>query len=237
LLLSSAVAAIVALALASGAEWDEKPFPDWSDGAVLRLLTDSPWANPRTIKFEWRKRKDQAPVPIQEIPGADPRRRTPVGSPVGGIGGKSKETLPDRADVIFRWASALPVRHAKALYRLREEKLPAGQLNGLIGGPGEDYVLEVFGLPAVVAHQGTGSVENVFRQGTYLRTKSRRLLRPVKVEAVIQALDLVVRIHFSRVKPIAFEDREVEVYGDAQVFEFKEKFKLDEMKYQGRLEL
>lgn len=223
--------------MASAADWDSKPFPNWSDSAVLRLLTDSPWANPRTVKFEWRKREDQPPITYKDVPGADPTRRTPVGSPVGGIGGKPKETLPDRADVIFRWSSALPVRHAKALYRLRDEKLPPARLNDLIGTPDADYVLEIFGLPVVLAHQGTGSVENVLKQGTYLKTRSGRLLRPVRVEALLKTLDLTVRIHFSRANPIELTDREIEVYGDAQVFEFKEKFKLSAMSYQGRLEL
>ncbi len=204
---------------------------------MLELLTDSPWANARTVKLEWRKREDQPPITYKDVPGADPARRTPVGSPVGGIGGKPRETLPDRADLIFRWASALPVRHARALYRMRDEKLPPGRLNELIGVPEDTYVLEVFGLPVVMAHQGAGSIESVFRQGTTLRTKSGRLLRPVRVEAVLGAAELTVRIHFSRVKPIEAKDREIEVTGDVQIMEFKEKFKLGSMQYQGRLEL
>ncbi len=205
---------------------------------MLRLLTDSPWSNPRTVKFEWRKREDQPPITYKDVPGADPQAgRYPVGSPVGGIGGKVKEHLPDRADVIFRWASALPVRHASALYKLRDQKLPPGRLNGLIGTPDDTYVLEVFGLPIVMAHQGTGSVESVFQRATILRTKSGRVLRPARVEAVVSGQELTVRIHFSRANPIEAKDREIEISGEVQVLEFKERFKLGAMIYQGRLEL
>ncbi|MBL8176485.1 MAG: hypothetical protein JNK48_17550 [Bryobacterales bacterium] len=227
----------VLLFAAGAADWRSKAFPDWDEDTVLRVLTDSPWANARTVKLEWRKREDQPPITYKDVPGADPARRTPVGSPVGGIGGKVKETLPDRADLIFRWASALPVRHARALYQLRDEKLPVGRLNAMIGVPQENYVLEVFGLPIVMAHQGTGSIEAVFRQGTTLRTKSGRLLRPVKVEAVLGAAELTVRIHFARTNPLTEKDREIEIAGDVQVMEFREKFKLGTMIYQGRLEL
>lgn len=223
--------------MASAADWSSKPFPNWKEDTVLRLLTDSPWANARTVKLEWRKPEDMPPVTYKDVPGADHSRQIPVGSPVGGIGGKVRETLPDRADVIFRWASALPVRHAKALYQLRDEKLPPGRLNALIGAPDTDYVLEVFGLPVVMAHRGTGSIESIFRQGTTLRTKSGRILRPVKTEAVVSANEMTVRIHFSRANPLTLKDGEIEISGDAQVMGFKERFKLSAMQYQGHLEL
>ena len=99
--------------LVPGTDWKDSPFPNWSEDSVLRLLTDSPWAKPKSIHFTWTKREDQ-PISYKDIPGADPNPTIKGGSPVGGIGAP-KSKLPDKADIIIRWVSALPERHAKAL--------------------------------------------------------------------------------------------------------------------------
>jgi hypothetical protein len=222
-----------------GFDWKDQSFPNWDDDAVMRLLTDSPWAKPRTVRIEWRKR-DPGAITYKDVPGADRGNPIPtnVGSPVGGIGGAApKSHLPERADLIVRWASALPVRHAKALYRQRSEKLTPEKMNELIGVPDRDYLVEIFGVPAVVAHQGAGSVESVIRQSAWLETKSGRKLRPNKVEATIHGLELIILVHFSRANPIQPIDKDLEFYADLQLFELKEKFKLSTMLYQNHLEL
>jgi hypothetical protein len=214
-------------------------FPNWDDHAVLRMLTDSPWAKPRTVRIEWRKKEDQ-PFSYKDVPGADRGNQIPTagGSPVGGIGaGVPRTHLPERADLIVRWASALPMRHAKALYRQRSEKLSPDRMNELVGEADQDYVLEIFGVPALVAHQGTGSVESVIRQSAWLETKTGRRLRPNRVEATLHGLDLIVLVHFPRSNPIQATDKELEFYADLQVFDVREKFKLSTMVYQSHLEL
>jgi hypothetical protein len=216
-------------------DWKGKAFPNWSEDAVLELLTDSPWAKPRTVHFTWTKRGEQ-PFTYKDVPGADHGPQTPIGSPVGGIGAP-KPKMPDRADIIVRWASALPVRHAKALYRQRERNLDDSKLNALIGAPAPDYVLEIFGIPALVAHQGTDTVAAVVKDSVHLRTRAGKDLRPSRVEVTLDGMNLDIRVHFSRKDPIQLADKEIEVAGDIQVFEFKEKFKVSAMVYQGHLEI
>lgn len=233
--LIACVAGAALLGLCLGADWKRTPFPDWSDETVLKLLTDSPWAKPRTVPFTWHK-PEEKPFSYKDVPGADPSRAAPVGSPVGGIGGKLKTHLPDKGDILVRWASALPVGHAKALYQQRDEKLPASKLNSLIPTPGDTYILEIFGLPVEMAHLGAGSIELLARQNITLRTKSGRLLRPVRAETKVGG-NVTILVHFARSSPIQASDQEVEVSGDLQIFRFKERFRLSEMRYQDRLEI
>jgi hypothetical protein len=218
-----------------GADWKDSPFPNWSEDAVLRLLTDSPWAKPKSIHFTWTKR-DEQPISYKDIPGADPNPTIKGGSPVGGIGAP-KSKLPDKADIIIRWVSALPERHAKALYRQRDEKKDPRNVSDLIGPPEADYVLEIFGVPAVVAHQGAGSVELAARQSTWLRTKTGRTIRSNRVQVLLQGLTISILIYFPRTEPIRLEDKEIECYGNLQLFDFRERFKLSSMVYLGHLEL
>jgi len=226
---------LAGVAALDAADWNQPPFPEWSEQTVLKIVTDSPWAKPKTVKLSWTKGEERD-FSYKDVPGVDSKGQLPGGSPVGGIG-VPKHPLPDHADVIIRWASSLPVRQAKALYKLRDERLEPGRLSALIEQPSPDYVLEIYGLPAEVAHKGTGSVEMALKQSTYLRTKSGRTIRPSSVEATLHGTSVNVLIHFPRTEAIGPDDKEIECSGDVQLFGFKAKFPLGPMVYLNHLEM
>ncbi len=227
--------ALTLLIPAFAAEWDQTAFPDWSDRAVLRLLTGSAWSKPRTVQFTWRKR-EEGPFSYKNIPGADHGGQPNIGSPVGGIGAR-KSHLPDKANILLRWSNALPVRQAKALYQLREDKLPPTKLNELVGVPEPTYVLELFGLPAEIAYQGTGTVESLLMQSAKLRTKTGRSIKPSRVSVTTSGLQLRIFIHFTKQFALTLADKELEFTADLQLFQLKETFQLSDMVYQGALDL
>jgi len=230
---------LAATALAGDA-WKKAPFPDWSNDAVVDLVTDSPWAKPETVKLTWHK-QEQRPFNPMEVPGVNqsPTARPGMiqgGSPVGGIGAP-KSAFPGSADLLIRWASALPVRQAKALYRQRDEKLPASKAIDLIAPRGGGYVLEIYGVPAEVAHQGPETVADLARQAVYMKTGSGRRIMPVKAEAKVNALSLTILVTFPDSEAVRLSDGEVEVGGDMQIFKFQKRFPLKPMVYVGNLEM
>lgn len=221
--------------LVFGADWKDKPFPDWSDDAIVRLVTDSSWARAKSVNLMWVKPGDR-PFSYKDVPGTTPNGTVKGGSPVGGIG-VPRTSLPPKADIIVRWASALPIRHATALYKLRQQKLDPSKLNELIGTPPQDYVLEIYGVPAEVAHLGGGTVELETQRTSFLRTRSGRTIKPNKVEVLMQGLTISIQIHFPNSPPLELKDEEVECVSDLQIFAIKEKFKLSQMMYLNHLEL
>ena len=230
----------VSLLILCGADWKTRPFPDWDKDTVLRLVTDSPWAKARNVRLVWTGKNEQ-PLTYKDVPGADQTAQTPAGpvtgpGPLGGIG-VPRSRLPDRADIIIRWASALPVRHAKALFRQRDKGGDPARASEAIEAPSADYVLEFFGLPVEAAHKGAGSLEIVAREGVKLQTKSGRILRPTKVEVQLQATTAALLVHFPRTEPIEVEDGDIECIADFQIFQVREKFKPSSMLYLGHLEL
>jgi hypothetical protein len=230
-----AVLIFASIAGASAADWKSAQFPEWSDDVVLKMLTDSPWSRPGTVRLTWRERTPR-PITYKDIPGADHQRGQNNGlGPLGGIGAPTS-SLKDKADIIVRWASALPVRHATALYKHRESK-SQGTINSLIPDADPDYVVELFGLPAELAHQGTGVLEALLKEKAFLRFRSGKAYRPVKVDATIHGLVLSIKLRFARSTPITRADGEVEVLVDGQVFSINEKFRIGSMMYQGHLEL
>ncbi len=219
------------------AEWASKPFPDWTPDLVLRLLTNSPWSKGSSVNIEWHKR-EVLPFTYKGIPGADHARVKDDGlGPLGGIGAP-KPKLPMKADLLIRFPNALPMRHAKAAYRQRDEKLPPDSLNGLIDTPVPGfYVVEIFGVPSEVAHQGAGTVESLVRQSAVLRTKFGRKYQPARVEVTIQPETLKILVYFPNEEPLKVKDEEIEFSADLQLFKCRERFKLSSMTYLGRLEL
>jgi len=218
------------------ADWKDKPFPDWSEDTVIRVVTDSPWAKAKSVRFRWTK--EERPITYKDIPGNDrnANQAAVANYPLGAIG-VPRSVLPDHDDIILRWASALPVRQAKALYKLRDEKLDDSKLNALIAAPEDDYVLEIYGLPAEVAHKGPGMVEIAAKDSVYLRTRNGKTVRPNRVEVKVNALSLTILVHFPRTAALAVGDQEVECFGNLQIFEFREKFRLGAMMYLNHLEM
>ncbi|MBA3972975.1 MAG: hypothetical protein C0504_02005 [Candidatus Solibacter sp.] len=239
-LLLTAAALVCGLPARAAGDWKRASFPDWSDDLVIKLVTDSPWSRPLNVRLAWRK---DAPRPFtpNDVPGVN---RSPTaqpgmiqgGSPLGGIGAK-KPKMPGDAGIIVRWASALPIRQAKALYRQREEKLPLPKATELIAPRGGGYVLELHGVPAEVAHQGPETVADIARQSVIMRTKTGRILRPIRAEARVNALSLTILVTFSDTEPVTLSDREVEVTGDLQIFKFRASFPVAPMVYLGNLEM
>lgn len=234
--MSGGLACLAALTGVAWAEDLERPgFPEWKDGTILRVLTDSAWAKPATVRLRWIK-NEEPPVSYKDVPGVDRSPNKGFGSPVGGIG-VPRNKLPVDADLLVRWSSALPVRQATALYKQRESKLSAARLNELVGVPGDDYVVEVRNVPAEVAHSGAESVEAIARQGTMLRTAGGRVIRPTGAKVNIQGSSLTVSVHFPRNEALGAADGDVEFQGDFQIFEVRVRFRLAAMKYLGRLQL
>lgn len=214
---------------------EKPPFPEWRDSTVLKLLTESPWARPVKVRLQWTNPKDQ-PISYKDVPGANQSPTRNSGSPIGGIG-VPKIKLPLEAELVVRWASALPVRQAAALYKQRDSKLAPSRINELVGAPNDDYVLEIRGVPSEIAHSGAESVEMIARQSCRLRTASGRTLKPVSAHVNIQGAALTVYVHFPRSEPLQPADRDVEFLGDFQIFEVRQRFRLSAMSYLGRLEL
>lgn len=217
------------MALLVFAPWAAGQLPDWSEREVVRVVTDSPWARRVTVPMRWKKQERRALLP-REIPGADPvHERTGSGlGPLGGIGAPPKDHLPNKAELIIRWASALPVRQAKTLFTKKVE---------MLNEFGKDYTLEIFGVPSELAHLGAENVESVAMGGVVLRTKGGRVIKPRGAKVIIAGEQLTIFVHFPRGEALELEDDFVQVDGDFQIFGFAQRFALKKMVLAGKLEI
>ena len=69
---------LLAAVASAAAVWDTKPFTEWSDKDMEKLLTDSPWAGKASLTHE-REGANLGPVPdwhvIVSVRSAEPIRR------------------------------------------------------------------------------------------------------------------------------------------------------------------
>jgi hypothetical protein len=121
-----------ALLFAGGDPWKSKPYQQWDDKDVKRILEDSPWAKIVKVDVTWKAGKDSstgdvggpAPATNQQVPAggggkmgggaspAAPGTNTPVAG-AGDSGGSSGQ-----ASFLVRWVSSKTVE--KAVYRKAE---------------------------------------------------------------------------------------------------------------------
>src|SRR5262245_32179449 len=69
--------AVMAVALSAAAVWDTKPYTEWSDKDMEKLLTESPWAGKATLTHE-REGANLGPIDLKlmvTVRSAEPIRR------------------------------------------------------------------------------------------------------------------------------------------------------------------
>jgi hypothetical protein len=133
ILVSSAVLISAALLFAGGDPWKSKPYRQWDDKDVKRILEDSPWAKIVQVDVTWKAGKDSstgdvggpAPATNQPVPaggggkamggGASPAAPG-TNTPVAGAGDSASSS--GEASFLVRWVSSKTVE--KAVYRKAE---------------------------------------------------------------------------------------------------------------------
>jgi len=159
--------------------------------------------------------------------------------------------------VLIRWQSAAPVQQALA----KQQGSPAATDNAQVQtapaeAPDSDYIIAVAGLPEWSGRRrqdgGSGGSDNGgnsgqsdedrraafldrLRQSTTLTAKGKSPLGPEKVE---RAADGTILFYFPKSEqPLSLDDNEVEFATRLGPMDLKHKFKLKDMKYQGKLAL
>jgi len=241
LLLPVAIAAFAA----DDPAWKTKQIPEWSADDAQQVLSDSPWAKAVTPSLS-RTANDG-----ERSPGGGRRRggigigfpggggigRYPGGGyPGGGYPGGGSRRTDDGAGrtdgsqppaLKVRWESALPVREAELKARdTTAPTLEEGQ-----------YAIAVYGVPSRMANADSKSLSDQLKKQAALKRDGKKDLKPSNVEILQREDGPVIVYLFPRSKEITQQDRRVEFEAHIGRLEFSQAFFLDDMVYQGKLEL
>ena len=238
--------------------WEKKPYTEWSDKEVNRVVTNSPWAHEVSA----------AMGPAGGGGGGGGRMgggrasRGGGGSGAGGfdaageasgmggagggggggfggrgVGGEGGGGSAPAVVATLRWQSALPVKQALVKRRFGAEASTSPQARQIIENEEPHYVLVLDNLPAGLARMDMARLKERLKATVALNRKGQEPLRPAIVETGTKEKSVVIFFLFPKASPIRVEDKEVEFEARVGPLEFKRKFKLQEMIFDGKLAL
>jgi hypothetical protein len=223
--------------------WKSKPFTEWSDKEVNKILTNSPWAREVTL---------DSGVPAAGLAdGADPgavaaNRRDPTAGPGGtvpsggGLPSVGSRGAPETTGelnrdahhvVTVRWQSALPLKQALARRKYGAEA-GISPVAKKIFDDNSVYLIAVSGLPAT----NTPPPKSAILAQTSLSSKGKDL-RPSDVVLPPPGTAGDTLFVFQKTTPFTPEDKDVEFSTKLGPLDIKCKFRLKDMLYNSDLAL
>jgi hypothetical protein len=232
--------------------WETKPFPEWNDKELQRMMTNSPWSKqisaPMDSPEAARRRAQARNEPLTSgLPdpsnGPDPTAPGGTRGGRGAIGGGNMDN-PTAAPSIpllsisIRWISALPIKQAQMRAKYGKEAATSPEAQKFLEQQPKLYILAIAGIPGLLVSAGGGDrTREEMSKSTTLTVKGKDPLRPAAVQFVPNGGNVDVIVGFERTPEITLDDQEVELSSQIGSVTVKYKFKLKDMAVKGKLEL
>lgn len=142
LLAASVLTFAAAAMLAATPFWVEKPYSDWNEKEVTKILSDSPWVRPADINFDFSAMRGNARASGPGGAGS----RAGGGSGTPGSDGRMGAGM-SQINATVMWRSALPVRQAMYQAAVLKKSPSAEALERAIAEVPAYHILAVNGLP------------------------------------------------------------------------------------------
>jgi hypothetical protein len=238
------------LLMAADQTWKDKPIAEWNDADAKQVLADSPWvktATPTLSKSADGGQRDSGggrgrsgginlggiQIGLPGMGGGGQRGgrgRSDGGGYPGGGGPRDSRGGADPGEppaLTLRWASALTVRSAELI--VHDENAPM-----LDEG---SYAITVYGVPSRMVNAGSQTLVNELKKQAAIKREGKKDLRPSSVKVLQKEAGPVIVFLFPRSTEITRGDKRIEF--DAQIgrLEIAQSFYVDDMMYQGKLDL
>ncbi len=156
---------LVAVAAWASDPWKGKPYQDWNQKDIQKVLNDSPWVNMERVTATWRGTQMSmmgsatgapnvpqrqggmgSPGAMGGVPGSGGQPSMNGGAPGNeGVGGGGMQTEEQRAVFEARWISAKPMREALARMAMLDGKMAQPNAQRFVSQSPADYEIVVFG--------------------------------------------------------------------------------------------
>jgi len=137
--------------------WDSKPYTDWNDKEIDKVLNDSPWGDRMGV-------------------------RTGERGVVASVEGDAKGTVMGETEVqvSLQWRTALPIRQALARLQFKGDTINSPEAKAVIDRQSDVYVLAVVGLPSSV--RAAASNKEQLTSDTVIKIKNKPDLKPSDIQ-------------------------------------------------------
>jgi hypothetical protein len=107
----------------------------------------------------------------------------------------------------------------------------------LVAPTEQDYVIDIFGLPAILLHRETARLERDLEKTAKLLVNGRSAVSAKSVRVPGHGMHLSATLRFPRFDHLGKEHDKIEFAGEAAGMKIAQAFRLNEMTYHGVLEL
>lgn len=223
------------LLMAAEPAWKSKPVANWTDEDAQQILENSPWAKiviagiaRRQTEDERREGGNMGQPKGVGYDGVEDKKlplRQQLGNPL--VPGKPLPSTAPTIRLLVRWESAFPIRAA-------ELKARAATPHTLSD---DGYSIAVYGVPASFAKGDPTSLGRPLKEMAFLKREGKKDVKPVDVE-VFELEDSVAVVYlFPLSAEIGKKDAIVEFSALIGRVQVSQHFNLQEMQFQGKLEL
>ena len=223
--------------VAADPAWKSKPTAQWTEDDAKQVLAASPWSKQIGAIVTRRLTEDQLREAGQmgqprgignenvDPKGSGPKVSPDVFSPHADDRGT--RSLPQPITLKLRWESALPVRIAE----LKSHETEPPTLEG------DGYRIAVYGIPAGDFKGDPKKLGEPLKNLAALKRDGKKDVRPVSVEVFLREGDVVVVYLFPLSAEITRNDRLIQFEAHIGRIVLAQTFDLNEMEFQGKLEL
>jgi hypothetical protein len=251
LLLAIPVAAgTFAVSLLAADFWQSKPFTDWNDKDVQKMLQSSPWSKPFSVALAGGGNGSTAGRRAGGGNSGSSNPTAPMSGPAGtgdqGGLGRYKGGDPGAeggasgvptVNLTVRWQSAMPVREAIVKAKYGNEAGTSAEAKKALEEKVDHYILSVGGLPKAALQGDADELKKQMLAQSMLMIKGRDPIKPVDFITENGGRTTEVMFAFPKTAPISEEDKEVEFVVRIGEFNVRQKFRLKEMLVNGKLDL
>jgi hypothetical protein len=218
---------VCAFCLLAADFWQSKPYAEWSDKELWKMVTDSPWAYSFSVSGPGGGPVDNSAGPQ----GAGGRGGRGGGAPGGGPPGGGGLT------VFARWQSALPVKQAFVQLKYGAQAATSPEAKRTLEHVETSYVIVLSGPFRPLMTGDRETLKKTMMDMSSLSVKGKDAVKPADIHIELGQNSNDIIFFFPRSDLFTADDKEVEFstkLGDATL---KHKFKLKDMVFNGKLEM
>jgi hypothetical protein len=241
---SCALLAFALVASAAYEPWRSKPYQQWDQKDINKILTDSPWSKLVQVNAPWLSNQSQqpsvnnppaatAPLPGQTQPSS--RGQQPAATPQPTVSGSAPQPGQMAQDnFVIRWYSAETVREAVIRDAQMKGQLSEADASKLLAQRPNDYEVLVAGPD--MSPFASANADALRGQAALVIKKTKAKLQPAKVEIQRTPDSKVAGVIFSFPRKNAQgqpfidpSDRNVEFVFDAGALKLRSTFDVPKM--------
>jgi hypothetical protein len=238
---------VFAVSLWAADFWQSKPYTEWSDKEVHKILSNSPWSKEVVVSLGGASaggsgkgsRKGGGGGGGGDAGFDGPAMGSGAGSAgssgrgnVSEVGGGAPSSGTPSMTLLVSWRTALPLRQAIAKQKFGAEAGTSPDAKKVVEEPQKYYVIVISGLPARTGRSGP-EMKEALMKNTSLNIKGKEPIVPEDLQSSGQTAVFL----FPKTVAIDMDDKEVEFSTRLGQTIVRTRFKLKEMVFNGKLDL